>query len=114
MADDNRRYDFPLEKAFVPAEVSFRPRQIGNTAHAPTKWQFVATNDAACDQNAAWAILCEDLSGAGYKSQGDIKFCSVPIQFNTKFRCFGIRILQNTNGIEAGLQSLRFWEKVGS
>ena len=57
------RYDFPAEKAFIPAEVSFRPRQSGNTLHAPTKWQFVGTNDETCDEKAAWAILCEDLSG---------------------------------------------------
>ena len=57
------RYDFPAEKAFIPAEVSFRPRQAGNTLYAPTKWQFVGTNDKTCDEKAAWAILCEDLSG---------------------------------------------------
>jgi len=105
-------YDFPAEKAFIPAEVSFRPRQAGNTLYAPTKWQFVGTNDETCDERAAWAILCEDLSGAGYKSQGDIKFCSVSPQIKKKFRCLGVRILQNSNGIESGLQSLRFWEKV--
>lgn len=109
-------YDFPEGKAFVPAEVSFRPRQdvAQGWQHAPTKWQFVGTNDVTCDQNSAWAILCEDLSGAGYKTNNDIKFCSVPLHFNRKYRCLGIRILQNTNVWETGLQSLRFWEKVES
>jgi len=105
-------YDFPAEKAFIPAEVSFRPRQAGTTLYAPTKWQFVGTNDLTCDEKAAWAILCEDLSGAGYKSQGDIKFCSVSERINRKYRCLGVRILQNGNGVESGLQSLRFWEKI--
>ena len=110
------RYDFPEGKAFVPAEVSFRPRQDIPTGwqHSPTKWQFVGTNDATCNQNSAWAILCEDLSGAGYKTNNDIKFCSVPLHLNRKYRCLGIRILQNTNVWETGLQSLRFWEKVES
>jgi len=107
-------YDFPAEKAFIPAEVSFRPRQAGSTQLAPTKWQFVGTNDATCDEKAAWAILCEDLSGAGYKSQGDIKFCSASVQINRKYRCLGIRILQNGSGSETDLQSLRFWERVVS
>jgi len=105
-------YDFPAEKAFIPAEVSFRARQDGHSAAAPTKWQFVGTNDLTCDEKAAWAILCEDLSGAGYKSEGDIKFCSVSERINRKYRCLGVRILQNGNGVETGLQSLRFWEKV--
>ena len=106
------RYDFPQEKAFVPAEVTFRTRQDAHIVYGPTKWQFVATNDQTCNENAAWAILCEDLSGNGFKNQGDIKFCSVPFQLQKKFRCLGIRVLQNGNGIETGIQSLRFWEKV--
>ena len=51
-------------------------------------------------------------SGAGYKSQADIKFCSVSPQIKKRFRCLGVRILQNASGTEAGLQSLRFWEKI--
>ena len=54
------------------------------------------------------------LTGAGYKSEGDIKFCSVSERINRKYRCLGVRILQNGNGRETGLQSLRFWEKVFS
>ena len=59
-----------------------------------------------------WLLSNSLCSGAGYKSQGDIKFCSVSERINRKYRCLGVRILQNGNGIESGLQSLRFWEKV--
>jgi len=107
-------YDFTNEKAFIPAEVSFRTRQDNNNyrIYGPTKWQFVGTNDEKCDAKAAWAILCEDLSGAPYTKMGQIKFCSVPSHLNKKFRCVGLRILESTNNLEMGVQSLRFWEKV--
>merc|ERR1712212_1412628 len=68
--------------------------------------------DEKCDAKAAWAILCEDLSGAPYTKMGQIKFCSVPSHLNKKLRCVGLRLLESTNNLEMGVQSLRFWEKV--
>lgn len=107
-------YDFPLERAFIPAEVSFRVRQdtAGGLAHGPTKWQFVGSNDDNCDAKGGWAILCEDLSGTTFKTKGDTKYCVVPARMIRKFRCLGMRILQTGNGLEASVQSMRFWEKV--
>jgi len=108
-------YDFAAANAFIPAEVSFRTRQdkVENVSLGPSKWQFVATNDLPCNENAAWTILCEDLSGEPFKKFSDIKFCVVPPQMSKKFRCLGLRILKDSGyGNEVCVQSLRFWEKV--
>lgn len=108
-------YQFPTEKAFRPAEVTFRSRQLDDkyvSMHAPTKWQFVGSNDEECNAWSVWIILCEDLSGAPQSNVGGIRFCRVPLSVKRKFRCLGVRILHNQNGIEADVQSLRFWKRV--
>jgi len=105
-------YNFPEESAFVPAEVSFRPRQDSEkeARQVPSKWQFVGTNDAVCNEDSAWTILCEDLSGVEGTGFASNKFCRVAPELNRKFRCLGIRILES-GSVAASLNSLRFWKK---
>lgn len=106
-------YDFPSEKAFIPAEVTFRPRVDGKAfTESPTKWQFVGTNDQFCSENSAWTVLCEDLLGIPFSHVRDIKFCKVEPQLKIKFRCLGLRLLANHGGSDICVHSVRFFEHV--
>merc|ERR1711931_1113 len=106
-------YVFPPHKAFIPAEVTFRPTQGGGAVdHAPRSFQFVGSNEPGCNATSPWAILCEDRSFGDYNSAGDIKSCVVSEKIKTKFCCLGLRILANSNGQETALQAMRFWEKI--
>jgi len=106
-------YVFPPHQAFIPAEVTFRPTQGGGAKdHAPRNFQFVGSNEPGCNATSPWAILCEDRSFSDYNSAGDIKGCVVSEKIKTKFCCLGLRILANSNGQEATLQAMRFWEKI--
>jgi len=106
-------YVFPPHQAFIPAEVTFRPTQGGGAKdHAPRNFQFVGSNEPGCNATSPWAILCEDRSFGDYNSAGDIKGCVVSEKIKTKFCCLGLRILANSNGQEATLQAMRFWEKI--
>ena len=62
-------YEFPVGQQFVPARVSFRARQDTITLEAPTMWQFVGSNDETCQRFGNWTVLCQDLSGSGYRTK---------------------------------------------
>ena len=108
---------YEFRETFLPAEVSFRPRQDCATCVdlTPTKFQFIGTNDAICDDLSAWTILCEDLSDEAFETMYETRYCAVDAAASgqRKFRCLGLRILGNRN--KEGWTSLNFirmWERV--
>jgi len=108
-------YEFPAENTFIPGQVSFRGRQ--DTAKAilqtPKQWQFIGSNDSRCGKFGTWTVLCEDRSNYDGPNVGWTKYCDVDEKINKKYRCLGIKILNNKQ--EAGVASLRdvrMWKKV--
>jgi len=108
-------YDFK-SSGVQPAEVSFQPAQSGNTLQkAPSSYQFVGSNDSVCDLYATWTILCEDLSDREWRSINEIKYCKVKSEIREKFRCLGLRVLNNRYGDGwVALRNIRMWEKIDS
>ena len=90
-------YKFPVEKAFIPAMMSFSARVQDEACGAgycgATKYQFIGSNDPHCSRYSIWTTLCQDLSGAIFK-RGQSKYCIVDRKFREKFSCLGIRVLE--------------------
>lgn len=98
---------------FIPAEVTFRPSNVVN--EAPTKFQFVGTNDHHCNEYSPWTILCEDLSGTKNVYRYHTKRCVVSDHVYGSFTCFGIRVLGTADSTSyVSLSNVRFWKKVSS
>lgn len=107
-------YEFPADKTFVPARISFRPRQDCCLDQAPTVWQFVGSNDVSCGKFGQWTVLCEDKSNTMYPSKFSIKYCDVDEKILGEFKCLGISIL-STQSIQHGyaaLKDVRIWRKL--
>ena len=75
------------------------------------KWQFIATNDEVCDENSAWTILCEDLSGKHFESEWQTKYCVADPSINEEFRCVGISVL-DASYPRVSLGGIRMWERI--
>ena len=105
-------YEFPAQATFVPARVSFRPRQDCCQDEGPTVWQFVGSNDENCGKFGNWTVLCEDKSDTGYPTKAWTKYCDVDNKILKRFRCLGISGLntRNKDGIMS-LKDVRFWKK---
>ncbi len=80
-------YDFK-NRQIIPTRISFHPRRdttVSQTWNSmdfakrltPTKFQFVGSNDAVCNRNSTWTILCKDLSGNQIASQNETRQCRV-------------------------------------
>jgi len=85
-----------FDDAKVPAGVTFFPTQLrswANQRHV-TKWQFVASFDSDCNQNSAWEVICEDLSGSLFTHKTGSKGCFAGKEVQEKYKCFGIRVLE--------------------
>lgn len=115
--------DFPVmiwyefRRPILPAEVSFRGRQDGNSKNewelTPSRFEIVGSNDVTCDKYATWTILCEDLSDKSFQSKFETRFCKVKDEINETFRCVGLRVLgtHNKHGW-CSVNNIRMWEKV--
>jgi len=106
-------YDFKAE-GIRPAELSFQPaQQSGATQGAPSSYQFVGSNDAVCNDDATWTVLCEDLSDRAWRNYWEVRYCKVKPEMTEKFRCLGIRVLANrrTDGWTS-LRNVRMWERI--
>ena len=104
-------YEFPAQAAFVPARVSFRPRQDCCQDQAPTVWQFVGSNDESCGKLGNWTILCEDKSDTGCPTKAWTKYCDVDDKIFKQFKCLGISAL-NSRHTGLSLKDVRFWKKI--
>jgi len=107
-------YDFKSE-GIRPAEVSFQPSQKTRIDKAPSSYQFVGSNDAVCNDAATWTVLCEDTSDRPWRSAWEVRYCKVKPEMTEKFRCLGIRVLNNLrkDGWTA-LRNIRMWERIES
>ena len=96
--------------------MSFQPAQTGlKTQRAPTSYEFIGSNDALCNDDAAWTVLCEDNSDQKWRDYWQVKYCKVKKGMKAKFRCLGMRILNNYGGPTDGWISLRnfkMWERI--
>ena len=106
-------YEFPADKTFVPAGISFRPRNDNAPNEGPTMWKYVGSNDAKCSKAGNWTVLCEDLSDAGYRTKFTTKYCDVDDKSTRKFRCLGIMVLNtHHDGGVTALKDVRMWKKL--
>jgi len=111
------RFDEPK----VPAGVTFLPVQAkaqANDWHV-TKWQFVSSKDSKCNQNSAWEVICEDLSGTGFVRKTASKGCFAGKEVQEKYKCFGIRVLEGmshvgkyNSGDEFQITNINMYEKI--
>jgi len=106
-------YDFKT-RSIKPAEVSIQPAQSGGaTQGAPSSWQLVGSNDVHCDDDSAWTVLCEDLSDRKWRNYWEVRYCRVKPEMNEKFRCMGLRVLNNQRSDGwTSLRNIRLWERV--
>lgn len=104
-------YDFKSE-GFRPAEVSFQPTHEKQPNRAPSSYQFVGTNDAVCNDDSIWTLLCEDLSDREWRNHFEVRYCKVKPEVRTKFRCLGIRLLVVRQDGWAGLRNIRMWQRI--
>jgi len=106
-------YDFKAE-GYRAAEVTFQPAQKGTaTDGAPSSYQFVGSNDAVCNDDATWTVLCEDLSDRAWRNYWEVRRCKVKPEMTEKFRCLGIRVLANRrNDGWTSLRNVRMWERI--
>ena len=77
-------------------------------------WQFIGSNDEVCDENSAWTILCEDLSGKRFESGTQSKYCTVKEGMTTKYKCLGISVLASPypGWPTVVINGIRMWERV--
>jgi len=85
-----------FDDAKVPGGITFLPSQVKQWAtliHV-TKWQFLASKDSKCNQDATWEVICEDLSGTVDGNIRAEKGCFAGEKIQEKYKCFGIRVLE--------------------
>ena len=95
------------------SQLSLQPAE-SSPQGAPSMYQFVGTNDAKCDDNSNWMILCEDLSDRPWRSYYEVRYCKVQRELSgQKFRCLGIRVLNNrrSNGWTS-IRNIRMWMRI--
>lgn len=110
---------YEFKSPVLPGRVSFRPRHDTGCGAAgywcgATKWQFIGTNDEICDENSAWTILCEDLSGRHFERPRQSKYCEVGREVKGAFRCLGISVLDSSyqGGYSCvSLGGIRMWKR---
>jgi len=113
-------YDFKM--GVLPGRVSFRPRNDKSCGDrgfwcGATKWQFIGTNDEVCDENSAWTILCEDLSGRPFERPRQSKYCEVEKSVQGAFRCLGISVLDSSYEADyscVSISGIRMWKRVAN
>jgi len=105
-------YDFK-SRHITPAEMSIQPSQTGGaTQGAPSMWQVVGSNDAHCDDDSNWTIVCEDLSDEKWRSYYEVRYCRVKPEVKQAFRCLGIRVLNNLRSDGwTSMRNIRLWER---
>ena len=111
---------YEFKSAVLPGRVSFRPRQdtgCGAKGYwcGATKWQFIGTNDEVCDENSAWTILCEDLSGKPFERPRQSKYCEVASSVHGAFKCLGISVLDSSYAGSyscVSISGVRMWERM--
>merc|ERR1712002_447134 len=107
-------YEFPVGQQFVPARVSFRTRYTSaDGKYGPTMWQFVGSNDQTCQRFGNWTVVCQDLSGSGYRGEAWTKYCNVDENITTEFRCLGIAVLNDGGRDDPTVivKDIRMWKK---
>lgn len=105
-------YDFKTE-GVRPSEVAFQPCQEKQYAQrAPTSYQFVGSNDEVCNEDSTWTILCEDLSDREWRNHFEVRYCKAKPEVTAKFRCLGIRILNNRGDGWTSMRNIRMWERI--
>ena len=111
---------YEFKSAVLPGRVSFRPRHdsgCGATGYwcGATKWQFIGTNDEVCDENSAWTVLCEDLSGRPFERSRQSKYCEVEQSVKGAFKCLGISVLDASYAGPyscVSISGVRMWQRV--
>ena len=111
-----REVDIILFEFFFTSQVSFQPAQKGGALQgAPTAYQFVGSNDAVCNDDATWTVLCEDLSDRAWRNEWEVRYCKVKPEMSEKFRCLGIRALKNQRPTGwTAIRNIRMWERIES
>ena len=111
---------YEFKSAILPGRVSFRPRHDGGCGNegfwcGATKWQFIGTNDEICDENSAWTVLCEDLSGKPFERSRQSKYCDVESRVRGSFKCLGISVLDTSyaGGYSCvSMGGIRMWQRI--
>jgi len=108
-------YDFK-SAGIRAAEVSLQPAETGKAMQgAPSSYQFIGSNDANCNNDATWTVLCEDLNDRAWRDQWEVRYCRVKPETREKFRCLGIRVLNNRRGDGwISIRNIRMWERIES
>jgi len=105
-------YDFK-SRSIRPEAVSFQSAQAAaNLQRGPTSYQFVGSNDAVCNDDSTWTVLCEDLSDRAWRNRWDVKRCKVKPEITEEFRCLGLVVLSSRGDGWVTLRNIRMWERI--
>jgi len=108
-----------FDNAKVPKGLSFLSAQdkFGAKNYNVTKWQFLASKDAKCNQHSTWEVICEDLSDTNYKGKRIRKKCFAGDEMQERYKCFGFRVLKGRYALDPRYDDFRvtniiMWERV--
>ena len=111
-------YDF-RSRRIRPTLITFLPRQDRQNSRAqlkktPSKFRFVGTNDAICNEDSDWSILCEGRSNdrPTIESLTIERGCHVSNPDLSAFRCLGLKIDSSFSAVQAVLSLIRIWQMV--
>ena len=81
---------------FLPISVTGQQVSYG-MKRMPGRFQFIGSNEEACDADSVWTVLCENLSEEEILSPEERRGCQLTSQIQyfplMKFRCLGIKVL---------------------
>ena len=119
---------YEFKRQHQPAKISFMvPQHFGGCGAwpdcIPSKFEFIGTNDATCNQDSNWSTLCKRQYGEFDSNQLQIQMkkplgCQVDrnqLCQDEKFRCLGLKILAyglRNRGLYATLTKIQMWEIV--
>ena len=109
-------YDFQ-RRTIRPTSLSFQPRNRDFEAakrQMPTRFQMVGTNDAACQHDSPWTILCEGISYETIETMNDHRGCAVDTRescCSVAYSCVGLRVLTMKGDKVATLSRVKIWTK---
>ena len=91
---------------------AYQSDKSGKLNRMPAEFQFIGSNDAVCNANSTWSVLCERDYPEKVASLDEWRGCEIQDQSLalTKFRCLGIKVLsaQEADDITA-LAEIRVW-----
>ena len=110
---------FQFNKFYLPAKITFKRRQDGDTKAkhtTPIKFEFIganATGSENCAVSSQWITICDETYGEDV-SLDEPRECQVDeaqaMMSENQFRCLGLKISEVSGEIKgAAVQGIKIW-----